>query len=564
MTTICGANNVGKTNFLRALDLFFSLNLKNFEPDIDIPYQIAEATRGQGYKTQITCTFLSKKDEKIEIKAVFTKKKNIGKVLYLTGRKRKHTINENDCRKIINEFRFIFVESNNVDLSQRIAQIVNDDVLLSLDKMRKKQSEPMEVLEKFISKSKTALKQIEQDITKILKDYTGNVEGINSSNWKAEILFPEFIGLRDAISNLINFTLYDSNRRSIDTKGSGIQKIIVLSLIKYISEKSKKNVIWGIDEPEAFLQPALEKKVCSVLEQLSLDIPIIITTHSNHFINVEDTDNTFLFKGKTEIKEYARRKGEKFEKTETLIDDSSGIDKILAIKRYLGIQRNDSWEILPFNILVEGQEDKNYLISLLELYDYEIPNILISGGADKMQGYLNFLNNFIDELPYKTEVLCLLDCDKAGKNVFKNIINSRKKGKYKFNIRPLYVNRFDGETDEKFERTVEDLIPPKIFIDQLNKLLKKEDYSTIPKSALSKRTQTANNSKKIIEVAQDFVIQRNSDKERFEMDNKGAKEFICKKTCDAIRKGKYDSILKGNEKIKSFCKEIVNPDQENA
>ena len=56
---ICGSNNVGKTNFLRAVDLFF--NETNFKALNDIPYEIVEATRGAGYKTTISIDFVDNK-----------------------------------------------------------------------------------------------------------------------------------------------------------------------------------------------------------------------------------------------------------------------------------------------------------------------------------------------------------------------------------------------------------------------------------------------------------------------------------------------------------------------
>lgn len=47
-TVICGPNNVGKTNILRALNLFCH---ENYIPEDDVPYHIAEGSRGQGFKS---------------------------------------------------------------------------------------------------------------------------------------------------------------------------------------------------------------------------------------------------------------------------------------------------------------------------------------------------------------------------------------------------------------------------------------------------------------------------------------------------------------------------------
>lgn len=42
--TICGENNTGKTNILRAIDLFF--NSEKYEPSKDVPHHKLEGSRG--------------------------------------------------------------------------------------------------------------------------------------------------------------------------------------------------------------------------------------------------------------------------------------------------------------------------------------------------------------------------------------------------------------------------------------------------------------------------------------------------------------------------------------
>ena len=138
MTVICGANNVGKTNLLRALDLFFSLDLKKFDVTRDIPYQIAEGSRGQGYKTKIIGKFCGAKEEKIIIEAQFLNRKNSSNILVLSGTKNKVVMKESEVKKFLREFKFIFIESSNVDLSKKISELVNDEVLLTVDHLRRK------------------------------------------------------------------------------------------------------------------------------------------------------------------------------------------------------------------------------------------------------------------------------------------------------------------------------------------------------------------------------------------------------------------------------------------
>lgn len=546
---ICGANNVGKTNFLRALDLFFSLDITKFDADIDIPYQIAEGSRGFGYKTKIKVTFLNNKKEKIIITTIFSRKKVDGNTLKLEGKKGQISLKEPEIRKIVQSFKFIFIESSNVDLSKKISELVSNDVLLTVDKLRKKKTQSLEKLEQFITKSNVALNDIQTEITLIIKNHVDKIDGIDSRNWKAEIYFPEFVSLKDAISNLITFTLHDTNKRNIETKGSGIQKIVLLSLIKYISEKSSKRIIWGIDEPEAFLQPALQKKVNLILKEFSNDFPIIITTHSNHFIDLTYLDNTFLFEGNIEKKEYARKPNEVFYKTETIINSASGIEKVLSIKKYLGLNKNDSWELLPLNLLVEGQEDKDYLTSLFKYYHLDVPNILVAGGADKVRGYLQFLNDFAEEIKFKPKIICIFDKDSAGKNIYQSLNHATK---YKFDLNTQYIPRFDGNTENDFEHTIEDILPPEIFFVGINSILKKKKYSRLIKSQYSKRIMPANNKRSVLDIVIDLISERNIDKERFNAKTESVKIYVCKHICMKIEKKDFSKILNENTYLKKY------------
>lgn len=54
LVALCGQNNVGKTNTLRAINLFF--NPETYAPEIDMP-KIKHATGGQSIHPKIELTF---------------------------------------------------------------------------------------------------------------------------------------------------------------------------------------------------------------------------------------------------------------------------------------------------------------------------------------------------------------------------------------------------------------------------------------------------------------------------------------------------------------------------
>ena len=105
---------------------------------------------------------------------------------------------------------------------------------------------------------------------------------------------------------------------------------------------------------------------------------IIFTTHSQHFVDVSNLQNTYLFEADYEKKEYVRKQGEEFYRVKTFTRGDLGeLEKIQNIKKHLGISRNDNWEIMKYNLLVEGDEDKKYLEALMDKFCFDKPNILV-------------------------------------------------------------------------------------------------------------------------------------------------------------------------------------------
>lgn len=562
LLTVCGANNVGKTNFLRALKLFFDPRVENFDPNFDIPFHIAEGTQGGGYKTTLKLRIRDNKtDDLYRITQVYSRKNN-EKTLLIEGFKNSQKLTGKDILNFLEKnFLFFFVEASNINIPELISAIVKDDILpIALDRRRGvAQKESLDKLEEFIEKSKDVVGKIEKELTVIFKDIFSTIDSIDSENWKLKILFPEYNFLREAISNMISFTLSDSNDRELESKGSGIQRIILLSLIQYLNKKTSKNIIWAIDEPEAFLQPSLQKSLYSKLLNESEKNYIILATHSTFFIDLENLDNTFLFEGTKEIKDnYLRSKNKVFYRVNVIIDSAlSSSEKALKIKNHFGILKNDSWEIMPFNILVEGKEDKDYLTAIFNLFNIQTPNFLVAGGVDKYKGYLQYIDDFCSELKKKPKIVAIFDRDKA-KDVY-NSLNSER-GKEKLNnieLSNFLITRFDGGTHDNIE--IEDFIPTDIIIDAANKILRKRKYAGIRANDRLKRTQSAYDRNPILDFLKEITKSNNTDKVQIEFDSLHMKLALCDHICKAINSDeKTQKNIRENVKIKEFIEKIIN------
>jgi predicted ATP-dependent endonuclease of OLD family len=332
---------------------------------------------------------------------------------------------------------------------------------------------------------------------------------------------------------------------SIASKGSGAQRALFLALMQYISKNSKEHVIWGVDEPEAFLQPKLQKKVADVFSDIikNQNQTIIYTTHSQHFIDLKNLESTYLFKGKQEIKEYTRRPERKFVEMNTSpLQTSSTFEKASLIKEHLGINSNDGWEIMPYNILVEGEGDKKYLEAIFCASTIPTPNIIWAGGASKIGGYLQFYNNLAKDLNYKPIIVCLFDNDKEGKEQTNKV---KQKSLSNIKIHKFFPPRFDGIISDPNkpnpkEWEIEDFLPPDLVIKSINIILKNEGYKLISQKQQNDRKQIANIDKGILRYAKECVDSNNPDKESLPIDNEGIKKQICMKICEILKNEKWD------------------------
>lgn len=561
---ICGPNNVGKTNILRALNLFFYDKFNAFD---DIPYHIVEGSRGQGFKTTIKVHFKDDKDNKTyKIEKTYRPKKiegqsDLGYIVTKKGiihvmRISQKKMDEKEIDEYLRDIWYIFVEASNINLPDLIKKIVKEDILsIGLDKLRTKQKKPLETLQKFITESKPALDSIESKIGLNFKEFISKNNIISGvKNWDIEIVFPKFENLRDAISEMVTFTLYDTSKRKLDSKGSGIQRILFLSLVKYISENTKRNVIWGLDEPEVFLQPGLQKEVFKILTELASNLTIIMTTHSHHFIDLNEINNCYLLTADYEIKNYVRRPKEQYFKVDTKIDNKKGLDKIIAIKEQMGIKTSDSWEVLPFNLLVEGQEDKEYIQCLCKQFNISVPNIFIANGVDKYAGYLSFLEHFCSDLGYKPTINCIFDHDNAGKKRFSEIEAKKYK---KIRIKNTFVKRFDDLIDSNCDYEVEDFLYPEIVIDAVNIILQNKSYSQLDKDTfLTMRSEVAYKKDPILKVFTNIVQLQNTDKQSLNFESIELKLWISRLICQNINGSYILELDKKYSTVRNYLQEI--------
>lgn len=548
---ICGENNVGKTNILRALNIFFNYfnSPKDlFIPERDIPYNKFYGSRGGTAYTEFIGTF--EKKDKTKHKISFRLQPN-GEISFKLNN-RNVEIGDSSIFEILDNFRYYYIKSNNINIPEILSKTLEEEGLLPLDKKRSKQTQALKKLEEFIDLSKKAILDIEKEINLKFAQLI-NFDGFLKGK-KIKINFAEYENLREALSQMVSITFDDGIDNGIVCKGSGVQRVVLLSLMQYISSKSNKKIIWGLDEPEVFLQPKLQKQVAKIIKDITKNQnqQTIITTHSQYFIDLRNVSNTHLLVGDLVKKEYIRRRNKTFYEIEANFKKFPSISsKISEIKKHLGIANNDGWILLPYNLLIEGVTDKKYLEELCLASDIQIPNIFIAHGTSKFLGFLQYLDLSAENLDYKPTILCILDYDSAGREQFEGI----KETKFK-NIKVIkkYISHENNMLTKTIPHEIEDFIPQNLIFDAINKILKRQGYKIITKAQIANKNKEAFLKTQLLEYAETIIKNNNLDKEPLKLTNDGRKLQICEICCELL--SLHPEIYALNENQKNFLNEI--------
>lgn len=493
--TICGENNTGKTNSLRAIDLFF--NVDKYIAEKDAPNHKYYGSRGGSVYPEITITFLENDKDIIKIKREFNSEglfRTSGEKLKVPGiRDKKRKMTDKEINIFMKNIQFFFVESINISLPKLINVMMDEiyDIEYEKSQFRGLKKDLKESFDSYISGLLEILNKLANEITPVFKQY--------KKDWGVGFdLTSDVTKFRDLITDDVQFYINDLSNKRIDAKGAGLQRLAYILLHFRIIEKIKnKSIILLIDEPDVYLHQGLQKKLFNDLLELTNKAQTLVTSHSQTFIDTYTLNNVFLLDLEINSRYFDRVK-KKMNILETKLVNIDKEDGARKIKEYLGVSDEDYDLLENFNLIVEGETDKKYLEELGAYYKLSIPKIITANGADNIEKYLDFYNSFyknMDEKISTPSIMILLDNDHKGREVLKKLIIKKKKYKH-LNLEAQFVPNFLGErpTEADLDKTnsdlqIEDLIYPKVFCLLVNELLKKKGLKLINGDCVSKKIQ---------------------------------------------------------------------------
>lgn len=508
LNIFAGLNDVGKSNVLKALNLFF-----NHQTDIQTPYDFY-----QDYSKYTP--FRDRKAKEIIIELVIVPPLNYrgGKevlwkrvwrkdgfqrdkeeILFIDGTKFPH---RSKLSAWLENIRFTYIPAirGNTFFQSLLAQL-HDTLAETIEEQLK------EAGEGFIKKIKANTKSITANIDKRL--------GITS-----EIQLPN--NLQNLFRTLDFLTIQGQFNVSLSNRGDGIKTRHIPVILKFIAEQSnikrakgspRVNTIWGYEEPENNLEMSKVFDLANEFLDYSSGIQILTTTHSPGFYQLKNKQpaSINLFK--------VIKPNDKEASIELITDGTSSLDGEIGLLplispiieektnliKHLQNERDlikQELSIHKRNILfVEGESDKILLDKALELLNLQEKILIKAGGGcdwvrEQCLAYL-----YLDT-PYKA--MGLFDKDGAGEKSHGELVSSEdyKELAGKRNIRGLKLEP-PSHVIEIYRKEIavpvelEEMIPVKFWLElgsswfeqraNMSELVRLTDNDTTINQALSSK-----------------------------------------------------------------------------
>ncbi len=419
--TIVGPNSSGKTNLLKAVEMFFTGfdNKYKYLHHRDFPEGL------EAGQTSLTATVVFEEDDELakaiyrEINSCLDQPKTIldKATVYLTfssagrpsyrmfvgekydsGKKLAFIKNQN----LFLELLFGCFNCHYVAASKNIDTLYGDLLLPYLRKYIACQ------MQDVVGKVKSGLDEVSKVIDSKL-----SLAGM--SNIKSHFRIPN-----DSIESLLSgfeFHLADPIVTEIGRKGMGIQSASMIASFIWISQeegKLGKTPIWLIEEPESYLHPELASSCYCLLRELAEIAHVVVTTHSLAFV---PKDPKLVMR--TEIEDGAT----------TTNTCGSYIEATRAIRNALGVKFSDFCNLGLFNVFVEGKSDREIFKWVLSRVPVKATGkhawenvrnaeFLDFGGVGALEGFVKASWEYVHK---ERPVVCILDGDEAGDKTRRNI-----------------------------------------------------------------------------------------------------------------------------------------------
>lgn len=293
----------------------------------------------------------------------------------------------------------------------------------------------LKAIERLFEDVKSEIAAVESELVEELKQYLPSVKGMHFAieDWSLERLV-----------SVGNIEIDDGANTLLQQKGDGFKSLFAISLLQYISkQRYGKNLVFGIEEPEAHLHSSAIYEIKSTLRSLSSSFQVIITTHSPILIQRDDIPANVIVES-IDGSEFSSK--------------TRSAQNLTEIRKSLGIRAHENMTTAEVVIVVEGASEETALPSILGTINSSLANafstgrarVLSAGGASNIPSVVRALA--------RDAVTCLVfvDSDTEGTIAADKVRNSGL-------LQPADVFRVP-EREGCAESEFEDIFNPSVYL----------------------------------------------------------------------------------------------------
>lgn len=514
LTVLVGKNNEGKSNLLSALST--AMNLMQMVASVvdrgnnttrifsgidkfsrfryywkrDFPIQLRERKNKQSSIFELNFKLNKEESSIFQEKFKFCAKKNlsikikIGKDnepdFFIT--KNKIGIEDVDIEKIIEfisskiSFNYIMAVRTEDTATAALSDVIDNEIAAL-----ERNEEYKKALDTIICMQRQTLEKLSENLRDPLKVFLPDLKEVNI--YRRHVRDSHFLQTK-IFRNDFDIIIDDGVATNVTYKGDGIKSLVALAILQDRTLIDEASII-AIEEPESHLHSGAIHSLVEIIQNISKNNKVIITTHNPLFVQRMDLKSNIIVNQGT----------------------AHEANSIEEIRNVLGVLPQDNLINARHVLLVEGEHDKTWLIRILSAKSILLKSALDNGnlailalnGVGNLEYKINELDNYI------CNYLILLDHDKeAIEKVQKLQLNNLlKESKVK------YV-KCTGMKYSEFE----DCIYPKLykekFLEAFNINIDKPEFKNNKKKWSDRLkdcfdTQGSNYNKEVLKKAKNII-----------------------------------------------------------
>ena len=426
MTVVTGPNNLGKSTVLSALELFFSVisprtdrrivRSSQYSFDKDYPKRY-EGKSGRRWPTEIRVTMELDDTDVSSIAALATEAppKTLHVKVEFKWSERFNAFrpsidfegpSSNHLDPVImewlkNQVRYVYIPAtrNLQDFGRGAFAELISGALSRVSRSKQR----LQAIEKLFEDVKSEIAAVESELVQELQQYLPSVRGMTFAidDWSL-----------DRLVSVGDVEIDDGANTLLQQKGDGFKSLFAISLLQYIAkQRYGKNLIFGIEEPEAHLHSSAIYEIKSTLRSLADSFQVIITTHSPILIQRDDIPANVIVES-IDSSDFA--------------STTRSAHNLSEIRRSLGIRPQENMTTAEVVVVVEGVSEETALPSILgransslvDAFSSGRARVLSAGGASNIQSVVRALA--------RDAATCLVfvDSDNEGSSAADKIRNS--------------------------------------------------------------------------------------------------------------------------------------------